>query len=150
MMYEGQPFQIPGKELTAGSFAKIPNGLPVIEDRLIIQWTYGVGEGRMSPNRYVELNATNPAKIFGLYPKKGTLAVGADADIALWDPAATKTLRAATHHMRTDYSLYEGWQVTGLPVKVFRRGELLVDGNTWHGQRGSGRWTPRKAHGAVL
>jgi dihydropyrimidinase len=150
MMYEGQPFQIPGKELGASSFAKIPNGLPVIEDRLLIQWSYGVGQGRMSPNRFVELNATNPARIFGLYPKKGTLAVGADADIALWDPAATKTISAATHHMRTDYNLYEGWKVTGLPVKVFRRGELLVDGDTWRGQRGTGRWTPRQAHGAVL
>lgn len=150
IMYEGKPFQLPGKELGHGDFSKIPNGLPVIGDRMPILWSYGVGQGRISLNELVALGCTNPAKIFGLYPQKGTLAVGADADVVIWDPNKTKTWGVAASHQRTDYNLYEGWEVKGLPVKVFRRGELLVDGDTWHGRAGTGRWTARAAHAPVL
>jgi dihydropyrimidinase len=148
--YEGQPFQIPGKELGEGDFSKIPNGLPVIGDRMPILWSYGVGKGHLSLNRLVELCCTNPARIFGLYPKKGTLAIGADADVVIWDPKKTKTWGVAASHQRTDYNLYEGWEVTGLPEKVYRRGELLVDGEQWHGQPGSGCWVPRFTHASVI
>lgn len=150
VLYEGQPYQIPGKELGQSDFSKIPNGLPCIEDRMPILWTYGVGQGQLSLNRLVETCCTNPAKMFGLYPKKGTLAVGADADVVIWDPNKKRVMSAAASHQRTDYSLYEGWEITGLPEKVYRRGELLVDGDQWHGRRGSGRWTPRSAHAPVI
>ena len=92
--YEGQPIAIPGKELGQDSFDKIPNGVPGIEDRMPILWTYGVGQGHFSLNRLVEIGCTNPAKIFGLYPRKGTIAVGADADVVIWDPQAVKTMGA--------------------------------------------------------
>jgi len=150
MVYEGKPFQIPGKELGKDDFSKIPNGLPCIEDRMPILWSYGVGQGHLSMNRLVELCCTNPAKMFGIYPKKGTLAVGADADVVIWDPKKKKVMSAETSHQRTDYNLYEGWEITGLPEKVYRRGELLVDGDAWHGQQGAGQWTPRASHAPVL
>jgi dihydropyrimidinase len=148
--YEGKPFQIAGKELGIGDFSKIPNGLPCIEDRMPILWTYGVGEGHLTLNRLVELCCTNPAKMFGIYPTKGTLMVGADADMVVWDPNKKKTVSAANSHQRTDYNLYEGWEVKGLPEKVYRRGELLVDGDAWHGRAGSGRWTARSSHAQVI
>ncbi len=150
LIYEGKPVRIPGKELGAGNFSKIPNGVPAIENRMPMLWATGVAEGRISLNRFVELCCTNPARIFGLYPKKGTLAVGADADIVLWNPKADHTFSAATHHMRTDYDLYEGWKAPAMPVRVFRRGELIVDGEAWLGKPGTGKWTARKAHGEVL
>lgn len=150
IMYEGKPFQIPGKELGRDDFSKIPNGLPCIEDRMLILWTYGVGEGRINLNRLVELCCTNPAKMFGLYPKKGTLAVGADADVVIWDPRKKRKMSVETSHQRTDYNMYEGWEITGAPEKVYRRGELLVDGEAWHGKPGSGQWRPRAAHAPIL
>ncbi len=150
IQYEGKPYKIPGKELGKDDFSKIPNGLPCIEDRMPILWTYGVGEGRISMNRLVELCCTNPAKIFGLYPTKGTLAVGADADIVIWDPNKKKTMSASNSHQRTDYNLYEGWELKGLPERVFRRGELLVDGDKWNGKPGSGKWVARAAHAPVM
>jgi dihydropyrimidinase len=148
--YEGQPFQIAGKELGKDSFAKIPNGVPGIEDRMLILWTYGVGQGRLSLNRLVELCCTNPAKIFGLYPRKGTLAVGADADVVIWDPSARRTMGARTSHQRTDYNLYEGWEIRGVPEKVYLRGNLLVDGDIWNGEPGGGGWLKRSPHASVL
>jgi dihydropyrimidinase len=147
--YEGRPVQMPGKELGRDDFARIPNGLPGIGDRLLVLWSEGVARGRLSPNRFVELTATNPAKIFGMYPRKGTLAPGSDADIALWAPAVKHTWGVAASQHRTDYNLYEGWELTGKPVMVFRRGELLVEGDTWHGTPGSGRYVAREA-GALL
>ena len=148
--YEGQPYQMAGKELGQHSFAAIPNGVPGIEDRMLVMWTYGVGQGRISMNRLVELCCTNPAKIFGLYPRKGTLAVGADADVVIWDPQKTRRMGAATSHQRTDYNLYEGWEITGVPDKVFLRGNLLVDGDTWNGEPGGGNYLERGVNGAVV
>jgi dihydropyrimidinase len=143
-------YRRPGKELGRGNFAKIPNGLPAIEDRLMMVWDGGVNTGILSPTRFVELNCTNPAKIFGMYPQKGTIAVGSDADIVVWDPHAKHTLSARTHHMRCDYNLFEGRTVTGKPVMVYQRGNKLVDGDTWHGSNGSGRFIHRKAGAPVL
>ena len=143
-------YRRPGKELGKGNFAKIPNGLPGIEDRLMMLWNAGVNTGRISPSRFVELNCTNPAKIFGMYPQKGTIAVGSDADIAVWDPHKKHTISASTHHMRTDYNLFEGTEVTGIPVLVYSRGKKLVDGDQWFGRNGAGKRVMRTPNAAIL
>ena len=143
IMYEGQPVAIPGKELGQGDFTKIPNGLPGLGDRMPILWTEGVGRGRITPNQFVAMHCTNPARIFGLYPKKGALIPGADADIALWDPNKEVTYGVNVAHHRTDYNLYEGWQLKGFPVMVFLRGQKIVDGDNWYGKPGSGRFLQR-------
>jgi dihydropyrimidinase len=148
--YEGKAVTIPGKELGKDDFTKIPNGVPGIGDRMPILWSEGVAKGRISASRFVELTATNPAKIFGLYPRKGTIAVGSDADLVIWDPNKKVAMSAALSKQRTDYNLYEGWQVTGWPEKVFARGRLLVDGERWHGEPGSGRFLKRSAHSPVI
>lgn len=150
--YEKQnpKYRRPGKELGKGNWSKIPNGLPGIEDRLIVMWHLGVNSGKISPTRFVELNCTNPAKIFGCYPRKGTIAVGADADILVWDPNQRRTISAKTQHMRCDYNLYEGMKVKGGPVQVYQRGKKLVDGETWHGQNGAGQFVRRSAGAPVL
>ena len=137
----------PGKELGQASFAAIPNGCPGIEERLMVLYTEGVRTGKISLNRWVELCCTNPAKLFGCYPQKGVIAPGADADIVVWDPSTTRTITAATNHQRTDYSLYEGWQITGAPRTVLSRGRVLVDGDTWHGEQGAGRFVHRRPFG---
>jgi dihydropyrimidinase len=144
ILYEGQEIAIPGKELGAEDFTKIPNGLPGVGDRLPVLWTYGVRAGRMSANQFVALTATNPAKIFGLYPRKGALLPGSDADIALWDPEKRVKYGVAHSHHRTDYNLYEGWELVGYPEKVFLRGQLIVDGEAWKGRRGGGRFLKRR------
>jgi dihydropyrimidinase len=137
-----------GKELGLGDFSKIPNGCPGIEDRLMVLYTVGVRGGRFSLNRWVELCCTNPAKLFGLYPRKGTIAPGSDADLVIWDPLATHTIRAATQHQRTDYNLYEGMEVTGVPSVVLSRGRVLVQGGEWRGEQGAGRFVAREPFGA--
>lgn len=147
--YEGQLYQKPGKELGRDNFARMPNGLPGLGDRLIILWSEGVARGRLTPNRFVEITATNPAKIFGMYPRKGTIAIGADADIVIWSPNEKKTYGKALSHQRVDYNLYEGWEVTGWPEQVFRRGELLVDGARWLGRAGSGLFI-RRSPGMII
>lgn len=143
-------YRRPGKELGLGNFAKIPNGMPGIEDRMMVMWDGGVNGGRISPTRFVELNATNPAKIFGMYPQKGTIAVGADADILVWDPNQEHTISAQTHHMRCDYNVYEGMTVKGKPVMVYQRGHKLVEGDEWFGENGSGKFVARKPHASVI
>jgi dihydropyrimidinase len=147
--YEGEQVAIPGKELGAGDFTKIPNGLPGVGDRLPVMWTYGVRAGRITPNQFVALNATNPAKIFGLYPRKGTLLPGSDADIVIWDPEKKVKYGLAHARHRTDYNLYEGWELVGYPEKVFLRGQLIVDGEHWLGKRGEGQFL-RRSSGEIL
>lgn len=141
--YEGKPVKISGKELGAGDFTKIPNGLPGIQDRLPILWSYGVNTGKITPNQFVALNSTNVAKIFGLYPQKGALIPGSDADIIVWDPNKQMTHGVANSHQRTDYNLYEGWKLKGYPIKVFLRGKLIVDGENWLGEAGEGKFLKR-------
>lgn len=143
-------YRRPGKELGLGNFAKIPNGMPGLEDRMMVIWDSGVNTGKLSPTKFVELMCTNPAKIFGMYPKKGTLAIGADADILVWDPEATHTISAKTHHMRVDYNVYEGMTVKGKPVQVYQRGVKLVDGDQWLGKKGQGQFIRRSPHAPVL
>jgi dihydropyrimidinase len=150
ILYEGVPVAIPGKELGKDDFTKIPNGLPCVGDRLAILWTYGVRAGRISPNQFVALNSTNPARIFGLYPRKGTLQPGADADILIWDPEKRLTYGTAHAAHRTDYNLFEGWELTGFIDKVLLRGQLIVDGPHWLGKAGMGQFLKRQAHPPVL
>ena len=147
--YEGKPVAIPGKELGNGDFTKIPNGLPGVGDRMPVLWTEGVGSGRLTPNQFVALHATNPARIFGLYPQKGSLLPGSDADIALWDPNKELTYGVEVAKHRTDYNLYEGWQLKGFPVMVFLRGQKIVDGDNWYGKPGMGKFLHR-GEGEIL
>jgi dihydropyrimidinase len=149
IVYEGREIAIPGKELGRDDFTKIPNGLPGIQDRMPILWTYGVRAGKISANQFVEYMSTNPAKIFGLYPRKGALVPGADADIVIWDPEKKVKYGVAMSHQRTDYNLYEGWELTGYPEKVFLRGKLIVDGEKWLGKSGDGKFLKRR-EGEVL
>ncbi|MCC6956694.1 MAG: dihydropyrimidinase [Anaerolineales bacterium] len=148
--YEDEWVAIPGKELGMGDFTKIPNGLPAVGDRLPILWSYGVRAGRISPNQFVALTSTNPAKIFGLYPRKGSLTPGADADILIWDPERRLTYGIAYAKHRTDYNLFEGWELTGYPEKVLLRGQVIVDGDRWLGRPGGGRFLPRQPFAAPL
>ncbi len=150
ILYEGKQVAIPGKELGAADFTKIPNGLPGVADRLPILWTTGVRSGRISPNQFVALTSTNPAKIFGLYPRKGALVPTADADIVVWDPARALTYGRDKAHHRTDYNLYEGWELVGYPEKVFLRGKLIVDGESWMGQPGMGQFLYRQPYAQIL
>jgi len=149
MLYEGSEIAIPGKELGRDDFTKIPNGLPGIQDRMPILWTYGVNAGYITPNQFVAYTSTNPAKIFGLYPRKGALVPGADADIVIWDPEKQVKYGKAYSHQRTDYNLFEGWELMGYPEKVFLRGKLIVDGDEWKGKRGDGKYLKR-SEGMVL
>lgn len=149
ILYEGEPVAIPGKELGKDDFTKIPNGLPGVGDRLPVLWTYGVGSAKITANQFVALTSTNPAKIFGLYPRKGTLLPGSDADLVIWDTQKKVTYGVAHSHQRTDYNLYEGWELTGYPEKVFLRGKLIVDGNRWLGKAGEGQFVKR-GEGIVL
>ncbi|HSV86784.1 MAG TPA: amidohydrolase family protein, partial [Levilinea sp.] len=150
IIYEGKPIAIPGKELGKSNFTLIPNGLPVIGDRLPILWTYGVGAGKITAQQFVALNCTNPAKIAGLYPRKGTLMPGSDADIVIWDAQRHVKYGVAVAQHRTDYNLFEGWELTGFPEKVFLRGRLIVDGDRWLGSPGMGEFLHRKPFAEVL
>jgi dihydropyrimidinase len=143
-------YRRPGKELGKGNWSKIPNGMPGIEDRMKVMWQLGVNSGKLSPMRFVELNSTNPAKIFGCYPNKGTIAVGTDADIVVWDPNKRETISAKTHHMRCDYNVYEGMKVKGVPTQVYLRGKKIVDGDKWFGTNGGGKYVFRKPNAAIL
>jgi dihydropyrimidinase len=150
IQYEGRPVAIPGKELGANDFTKIPNGVPGVGDRLPILWTFGVNKGRITPQQFVALTSANPAKIFGLYPRKGTLLPGSDADIVLWDPERRLTYGVGVAQHRTDYSLYEGWELTGFPETVMLRGRRIVDHGHWLGRPGMGKFLMRQPGAPVL
>lgn len=137
------------KTLGRGNFTKIPNGGPGIENRMQLAFHHGVNEGKMSLERFVATTAENPAKIFGMYPKKGIIAAGSDADIVLWDPAAEYTITAATQHMHTDYSIFEGFKVKGNAQRVYARGECVVDDGQFLGRVGRGQFVHR-ALGEVI
>jgi dihydropyrimidinase len=132
-----------GKQLGRGDFSKIPNGAPGIETRMSLTYDGGVRSGRLSLNRWVELTSTSPARIFGLFPRKGTIAPGSDADLVLFDPERELVLGVATHHMRVDYNPYEGRRVRGVPELVMSRGEILVEGGGFSGRPGRGRFLSR-------
>jgi dihydropyrimidinase len=148
--YEGAPVAIPGKELGKDNFTSVPNGLPGVGDRMPVLWTKAVVEGRMTPNQFVALTCTDPAKIFSLYPQKGALLPGSDADVVIWDPNRKVKYGWAHARHRTDYNLYEGWELTGYPETVLLRGRVIVDHEEWYGQPGYGRFVRRKPYGAIL
>jgi dihydropyrimidinase len=131
------------KRAGMNDFTKIPNGGPGIEHRLQLLYHYGVNRGRLSVSKWVDLIAANPAKLFGLYPKKGALQVGSDADIVIWNPNLKYTISSASHHMNVDYSMYEGFTVQGIAETVISRGEVIVNHNTWYGKPGRGKYLKR-------
>ena len=138
--FQGQPKQ---KELGRGDFSKIPNGAPGVETRMALMYDGGVVAGRITASRWIELTSTTPAKIMGMFPRKGTIAVGSDADIVIWDPTITQTLSAKTHHMRVDYNPYEGRKVKGKAVTVLSRGEVIVEKDRFLGKKGRGKFIKR-------
>ncbi|MDH6574667.1 dihydropyrimidinase [Kitasatospora sp. MAP5-34] len=137
------PFCFVGqKELGRGDFSKIPNGLPGVENRMDLLHQ-AVLDGHISRRRWIEIACATPARMFGLYPRKGTIAPGSDADIVIYDPAAVQTVSAATHHMNVDYSAYEGRQLTGQARTVLSRGTVVIDDGRYLGRPGHGRYQPR-------
>jgi dihydropyrimidinase len=138
------------KTLGRDDFSKIPNGGPGLENRLHMIHEFGVRAGRISLNRMVELLCTNPAKLFGLYPRKGTIAVGSDADIVVFDPERTLTISSASDHSKSDYNLFEGTQVTGSPEVVLLRGQVLVENDRLVAESGIGQFVRRARFGEKL
>jgi dihydropyrimidinase len=137
------------KSLGKDDFTKIPNGGPGIENRLQLIHHHGVNSGKLTLNRFVEITSTAPARIFGMYPKKGTIAAGSDADLVLWDANAEHTISAATHNMRCDYSMFEGFKVRGNAKQVYSRGELIVKDGKYLGKVGRGSYLRRDARGGA-
>jgi dihydropyrimidinase len=137
------PFRWEQKLMGKDDFSKIPNGHPAIENRMELLYSEGVHKGKISLNKYVEVACTNPAKIFGMFPRKGTIAPGSDADIVIFDPNEQHTLSAATHHMNVDYSAYEGWPITGKVKKVILRGQLAIDDGKCLVDKGYGKFIKR-------
>ena len=137
------------KILGKDDFTKIPNGGPGIENRLQLIYHHGVNQGKLTLNRFVEITSTAPARIFGMYPRKGEIAPGSDADIVIWDPNALHTISAKTHHMRVDYSMFEGFQVQGNARTVLSRGEVIVDNGEGKGTAGRGNYLRREARGGA-
>ena len=141
------PFNFDGqKTLGADDFTKIPNGAPGIEERLMFTYQ-GVRDGRLTLNRFVDLVSTTPAKIFGLYPHKGTLAIGSDADLVIWNPSAALTVTKSALHQNVDYTLYEGKQIVGVPETVTLRGDVIVENRQYVGTPGPAALSARKPYG---
>ena len=140
------------KILGIDDFSKIPNGGPGVENRMSLVYNGGVNSGRISLNKFVELTSTAAAKTFGLFPKKGTIAVGSDADIVIFDPHRKETIsinNACTHHMRVDYNAYEGFEVTGFTETVLSRGKIIIDKCEYVGQKGDGSFLKRGLYGGM-
>jgi dihydropyrimidinase len=135
----------PQKQLGKDDFSKIPNGAPGIETRLMLLWDGGVRTGRIDAHKFVEITSTNPARMFGLWPRKGTVAVGSDGDLVIWDPDKEVTLSARTLHMRVDYNPYEGRVIKGAPAVVLSRGDVIVDHGQWKGGKGRGQFVKRQS-----
>jgi dihydropyrimidinase len=145
------PFKWPEQKAINGEeFQKVPNGGPGIENRLHMLHHFGVRTGRISLNRFVELTSTNVAKLFGLYPRKGTLAPGSDADIVVWDPEKKLTISAQTHHSNVNYNLFEGTEVQGAPEVVLVRGQVIVENDELVAEPGAGRFIKRAKVGEEL
>lgn len=141
-----QPDDLPPQKLRSpGYFPKVPNGVPGVEDRLMVLWETGVVPGWITPSQFVDLTATQPAKLFGMFPQKGSITVGADADVVIWDCASDHVISAEGTHTRTDYNIYEGMRVSGTPTSVFSRGEHVVDNGVLDAHAGRGRFLSRNA-----
>ncbi len=137
------PFTWKQKQMGKKDFSKIPNGHPAIEHRMELLFSEGVGKGRISLNKFVEVSSTNAAKIFGMYPRKGTIAIGADADLVIFNPRTRHVLSHKTHHMNADYSSYEGFKVKGKTETVLLRGQVAIDKNKCHLEAGYGQFVKR-------
>ena len=137
------PFSWEQKQMGADDFSKIPNGHPAIEHRMELMYTEGVRKGKISLNKFVELTSTNAAKIFGMYPQKGTIAIGADADLVIFDPEKEHIISASSHHMNTDYSGYEGWNLKGKTETVILRGKVVIEGEKCLVEKGYGKFVKR-------
>lgn len=144
------PFKWEQKLMGKGDFSKIPNGHPAIENRMELLFSEGVNKGRISLNKYVEVTSTNPAKLFGMFPRKGTLAPGSDADIILIDPNEKHTLSVKTHHMNVDYSAYEGWELTGKVKTVVLRGQVAIDKGECLVKKGYGKFIKRSKVSGIV
>lgn len=144
------PFMWEQKKMGEQDFSKIPNGHPAIENRMELLFSEGVQKGRISLNKYVEVACTNPAKIFGMYPQKGTIAVGSDADVIIIDPNEKHVVSAKTHHMNVDYSAYEGWELQGKVKTVLLRGQVAIHEGACHVEKGYGKFIRRnKVNGKI-
>jgi dihydropyrimidinase len=135
------------KRMGHACFKGIPNGVNGIEDRMSIVWTNGVNKGVISPSDFVRVTSTNAAKIFNMYPQKGIIAVGSDADVVVWDPEATKTISAKTHHHACEMNIFEGIKVRGLAEKTFVRGNMVFNEGKVLSTPGSGRYVTRENYG---
>jgi len=144
------PFMLEQKKMGEKDFSKIPNGHPAIENRMELLFSEGVAKGKITLNKYVEVACTNPAKIFGMFPRKGTIAPGSDADIVIFDPIEKHILSAATHHMNVDYSGYEGWEITGKVKTVLLRGEVAIENNECKVEKGFGKFIKRNKVGGKI
>jgi dihydropyrimidinase len=131
-------------------FSKIPNGTGGVEDRMAVLWTHGVGTGRLTMNEFVRVTSTNAAQIFNIYPRKGSISVGADADIVVWDPAATRTISAKTHHQKVDFNIFEGMQVRGVASHTISQGKLVWANGQLNVEKGAGRYIPRPTFPTVF
>ena len=136
-------FCTPQKQAGKGDFRLIPNGTPGIEDRMSVLWDRGVRTGRLTPVEFVQITSSNAAQIFNMFPQKGSVAVGADADLVIWDPAATRTISAKTHHQRVDFNLYEGMEVTGAAAVTLSRGKVVWQHGELRTKEGAGKYLPR-------
>ncbi len=143
-------FCAPQKAAGKDDFSKIPNGTGGVEDRMAVLWTHGVGSGKLTPEEFVAVTSTNAARIFNLYPRKGAVEVGADADLVVWDPAGRKTLSAKTHHQKVDFSIFEGMEVKGIPSHTISQGRLVYAKGELRAVRGTGRYIKRPAFRPTL
>ena len=144
------PFKWEQKKMGEKDFSKIPNGHPAIEHRMELLFSEGVNKGRISLNKYVEVACTNPAKIFGMFPQKGTIGIGSDADLVIFDPEEKHTITASSHHMNVDYSAYEGWELTGKVKTVVLRGTVAIDNGACTIGKGFGKFIKRKRHKGIM
>jgi dihydropyrimidinase len=143
-------FCAPQKAMGRSDFTKIPNGTGGIEDRMAILWHHGVGTGRLTPNEFVRVTSTNAAQIFNIYPRKGSISVGADADIVVWDPKARRTISAKTHHQKVDYNIFEGMTVTGVATHTISQGNVVWADGKLDAKKGAGRHIPRPTFAPVF
>jgi dihydropyrimidinase len=142
-------FCAPQKAMGRGDFTKIPNGTGGVEDRMAVLWHHGVNSGRLTPSEFVRVTSANAAQIFNIYPRKGAVAVGADADLVVWDPKATRTISAKTHHQKIDFNIFEGMTVTGGPSYTVSQGKVAWADGKLDVTRGAGRYIPRPPFPAI-
>jgi dihydropyrimidinase len=138
------------KELGRGNFSKIPNGGPIIEDRVSLLFSEGVLKGRISIHQFVDIMSTRAAKLFGIFPQKGAIAVGSDADLVIFDSTIERIISAKDHHMNVDYNAFEGMKVTGQPISVLSRGQFVIRDKQFVGKHGNGQYLKRRKYNSTL